>query len=154
MGKTKKYFPLFLWPSPSHLSACFCCRSKVKSKGKLVMRVLQKPEYGCPYGFSDDFALNRLQLGKFRQAFLSQESSLSWPSEHKLAKHVVLLTYSGLLHILPLFIVVASWQALRRKSWYDLMTPLTSEFKCHFWSLFKSYEKTQQNQFLLDRGEK
>lgn len=40
-----------------------------------------------------------------------QESSLSWPSEHKLAKHVVLLTYSELLHILSLFIVFAACQA-------------------------------------------
>lgn len=82
--------------------------------------------------FCDGFALNRLQLGKFGQAFLSQGSSLSWPSEHKLAKHVVLLTYLELLHILSLFIVFASWHALQRKSWYNLMTPLTSEFlKCH-----------------------
>lgn len=77
-----------------------------------------------PMVFHDGFALNRLELEKFRQAFLCQESLLSWPSEHKLAKHVVLLTYLELLHILSLFIVVASWHALQRKSWYNLMTPL------------------------------
>lgn len=64
-----------------------------------------------PVVFYAGFTLNRLELQKFGQAFLSQESSLSWPSEHKLAKHVVLLTYLELLHIISLFIVFASWQA-------------------------------------------
>lgn len=59
------------------------------------------------------------------QVFLSQQSAVPWLSEHKLAKHAVLLTSSELLHILFLFIVFASWQAFQWKSWYDLMTSLT-----------------------------
>lgn len=110
MGKTTNAFQYFCGFSKSSFWL-FLLLIQGQIQRKACHEYCRNQCMAVPVVFYDGFALNRLQLRKFGHAFLSQESSLSCPSEHKLATHVLLLAYSELLHILSLFIVFASWQA-------------------------------------------
>lgn len=104
MGKTTNAFQYFCGFSKSSFWL-FLLLIQGQIQRKACHEYCRNQCMAVPVVFYDGFALNRLQLRKFGHAFLSQESSLSCPSEHKLATRSASRLFGALAHSFPIYSV-------------------------------------------------